>query len=55
MTDKQILELARQRAFEILEAWWMVTPDIWEYQEEQELSDEELKKVLDVSFDELLK
>ena len=49
MTQEQIESLALKRATEILESWWYEMP--WEWAEENEITDEEMEKVLAVPFD----
>lgn len=44
---RELTKLARQREAEIIDAWWHCTPDIWEYQEEHDLTDNELTYLLE--------
>ena len=49
MTKNQLEKLALLRAREILSSWWF--EDTGEYQEEMQLTDEELETLLEIRFD----
>lgn len=52
LNKNKLHKLAVERAYDILSAWFTETPDIWEFQEEHDLTDEEIGYIMnDVWFD----